>query len=415
MLAVLALVAISGAIWYAGLRPVDAAKPNTPPAASGKDVRAGPALRTPRVLAAPVRQGSLDIYLYALGTVTPLNAVTVRSRVDGQLVRVAFKEGQIVKAGDLLAQVDPRPFELQLKLATAQLARDQALLENARSDLERYRTLLVQDSISGQQVDTQESLVRQYQAAVQAGQGNIDSAKLQLAYTRIVAPIGGRVGLRQVDPGNMVRAADANAIVVITQLSPIGVVFPIPEDALPRVRKRLKAGDRIPVDAFDRAQREKLGSGRLLTADNQIDTATGTIKLKAEFPNADDALFANQFVNVRMLVETRTDATLLPTAAIQRGAAGAFVYVVKDDLTVAVTPVQIGSTQGEITAIDHGVSPGALVVVDGADRLRDGAKVELATREPALPESEAGGREPRGDRQQRTAPGARNPSAKSGD
>jgi len=231
-----------------------------------------------------VRQGSLDVYLHALGTVTPLNAVVVRSRVDGQLMRVAFVEGQMVKAGDLLAQIDPRPFEVQLTLATGQLARDQALLENARADVERYRTLLAQDSISRQQVDTQESLVRQYEAAVVADRAAIDSVKLQLTHARVTAPIGGRLGLRQVDPGNIVRASDANGIVVITQLTPIAVVFPIPEDALPRVMKRLRAGDRVPVDAYDRAQKEKLGSGRLLTADNQIDTATGTVSSRPNSP-----------------------------------------------------------------------------------------------------------------------------------
>ena len=388
--AIVLLAIVGGATWYVAFRAGEAPLPADPKATAAKGARVDPSLRPARVVAAPVRQGSLDIHLQALGTVTPLNVVTVRSRVEGQLMRVAFEEGQIVKVGDLLAQIDPRPFEVQLSLATAQLARDKALLENARSDLARYRTLLAQDSISGQQVDTQESLVRQYQAAVDADQGSIDNAKLQLAYTRIVAPIGGRVGLRQVDPGNIVRAGDANGIVVITQLSPIAVVFPIPEDALPRVRKRLKAGDRIAVDAFDRARKQKLGSGRLLTADNQIDTATGTIKLKAEFANADDALFANQFVNVRMLVETRANATLLPTAAIQRGTAGTFVYVVKDDLTVAVTPVQIASAQGEVTAIDSGVSVGALVVIDGADRLRDGAKVELASRDPPAPQGGPG-------------------------
>ena len=291
----------------------------------------------------------------------------------------------MVKKGDLLALIDPRPFEVQLTLANGNQARNKALLENARVDEQRYRTLLAQDSISKQQVDTQESLVRQYEAAVQADQGNIDNAKLQLTYTRVEAPISGRVGLRQVDAGNIVRATDANGIVVITQLSPIGVVFPIPEDQLPRVMKRLAAGDRIPVEAYDRAQKEKLGTGRLLTADNQIDPATGTIKLKAEFPNTDGMLFANQFVNVRMPVETRPNATLAPTAAIQRGASGTFVYVVKDDKTVTVTPVTIGSTQGEITSIDSGLSPGALVVVDGADRLREGAKVEVVTRDATVP------------------------------
>ncbi len=377
---ILAVAAIGAAFWYDGFRAIDATKPVNSKASTQRDGRVDPLLRATPVVAAPVRQGNLDIYLYALGTVTPVNAVVVRGRVDGQLMKVAFTEGQMVKAGDLLAQIDPRPFEVQLTLATGQLARDQALLENARADLERYRTLLAQDSISRQQVDTQESLVRQYEAAVQADQGGIDSAKLQLTHARVVAPISGRVGLRLVDPGNIVRANDANGIVVITQLQPIAVVFPIPEDALPRVMKRLRAGNRVPVDAYDRAQKEKLGSGRLLTADNQIDTATGTIKLKAEFPNADGALFANQFVNVRMPVETRTNATLVPTAAIQRGAAGTFVYVVRDDLTVAVTQVEAGPTQGEITVIDRGVSPGAKVVVDGADRLREGAKVELVAR-----------------------------------
>lgn len=414
-LAVCGLAALGVALWYASSRP-SAVKSAAPPGAVARGARADAALRATPVVAVPVRQGTLDIYLFALGTVTPVNAVVVKSRVDGQLMRVGFEEGQMVKAGDVLAQIDPRPFEVQLTLATGQLARDQALLENARIDVKRYRTLLEQDSISRQQVDTQESLVRQYEAAIQADQGGIDNAKLQLTYTRVVAPISGRVGLRQMDPGNIVRAGDATGIVVITQLSPIGVVFPIPEDALPRVMKRLRAGDRIPVDAFDRAQKEKLGSGRLITADNQIDTATGTIKLKAEFANADGALFANQFVNVRMPVETRPNATLAPTAAIQRGAAGTFVYVVKDDQTVAVTPVVVGSTQGETTAIDSGVAPGAIVVVDGADRLREGAKVEVITRDaPAPAAPDASKRGPRtGKEGGERAPGGRAARAKDG-
>lgn len=379
IVAIVALALIGALIWYVGFRPDSAKSPGSRYAADRSGRANSPAGAIP-VSVAVVRQGTFDVYLFALGTVTPLNTVLVRSRVDGQVMRVAFEEGQMVGAGDLIAEIDPRPFEVQLTLATGQLARDQALLENARIDLERYRTLLGQDSISRQQVDTQESLLRQYQAAVQSDQGGIDNAKLQLTHARIVAPISGRVGLRQIDPGNIVRATDATGIVVITQLQPIAIVFPIPEDALPRVMKRLRAGDRIPVEAFDRAQKEKLGSGRLLTVDNQIDTATGTVKLKAEFSNADSTLFANQFVNVRMPLETRQNATLLPTAAVQRGAAGTFVYVVKDDLTVTVTPVKLGPVQGEVSTVESGVPAGAKVVIDGADRLREGVKVELVAR-----------------------------------
>lgn len=384
LLALLALVlmAVGGSIWYASFRTVGAAT-----AASGQGTPnpknrndATPAA-TP-VSAATVRTGNLDVYLFALGTVTPLNTAVVRTRVDGQITNIAFKEGQWVKAGELLAQIDPYPFEVQLSLASGQLARNQALLDNAQADLQRYRTLLAQDSISGQLVDTQASLVHQYKATVQADQAVVDNAKLQLANTRIVAPISGWVGLRQTSPGNIVRTSDANGIVVITQLQPVGVIFTIPEDALPRVIKRLRSSARIPVDAYDRAQKQKLGKGWLLAADNQIDAATGTIKLKAEFPNADGALFANQFVNVRMPIETRVKATLVPTAAIQRGAAGTFVYVVKEDASVAVTPVKTGPTQGETTVIEDGVSAGATVVIDGADRLREGTKVELISREP---------------------------------
>jgi multidrug efflux system membrane fusion protein len=373
-IAVIAGLAVIGAVvWYAGSGPSDTGK-------AGARGRADPSARAIPVGAASVKQGSFDVHLFALGTVTPLNTVLVRSRVDGPIMRVAFEEGQMVEAGDLLAEIDPRPFEVQLTLATGNLARNQALLENARLDLARYRKLLEQDSIARQQVDTQESLLRQYEAAVQIDQGGIANARLQLTHARIVAPISGRVGLRQVDPGNIVRAADTNGIVIITQLQPVGVVFPIPEDALPRVMKRLRSGDRIPIEAFDRAQKEKLGSGRLLTADNQIDTATGTVKLKGEFPNADKMLFPNQFVNVRLPLETLPKATILPSAAIQRGAAGTFVYVVRDDMTVVVTPVKLGPVQGETSTVESGVAAGAKVVVDGADRLRDGSKVELVPR-----------------------------------
>jgi len=333
------------------------------------------------VVAAPVRQGSIDVYLSALGTVTPRNMVTVRSRVDGQLMELNFREGQVVKTGELLAQIDPRPFEVQLTQASGQLAKDQALLKNAQLDLERYRTLLAQDSISKQQVDTQESLVRQYEGTVKADQGQVDNAKLQLTYSRITAPIGGVVGLRQVDPGNIIHASDTNGLVVITQLQPITVIFPIPEDDLPRVASRLKSGTPVPVEAWDRAQKTKLATGKLLTLDNQIDTTTGTIKLRAEFANDDGSLFPNQFVNVRLAAETRNDATLVPSAAVLRGSPGTFVYRVKDDKTVTVTPVKLGPVQGETTVIESGVSPGESLVVDGTDKLREGAKVELITPE----------------------------------
>jgi multidrug efflux system membrane fusion protein len=333
------------------------------------------------VVATAARKGSIDVYLNALGTVTPRNVVVVRARVDGELMRVAFKEGQIVKAGDLLAEIDPRPFQVQLTQATGQMAKDQALLKNAQLDLERYRTLLAQDSIAKQQVDTQEALVRQYEGTVQSDQGAIDNAKLQLTYSRVTAPIGGRIGLRQVDAGNVVHASDPNGIVVITQLQPITVLYPIPEDNVQRIMHRFATGEAVAVEAWDRDMKTKLASGRLVTIDNQIDTTTGTVKLRAEFGNENLALFPNQFVNVRMLVETLSDAIIVPSAAIQRGSPGTFVYVVGDDLTVKVAPVKVGPVQGEITAIAGGLQPGMNVVVDGADKLREGSKVDLVTRD----------------------------------
>jgi len=369
--AALCVAAVVGFAWYAWPK----ADPQGP---GGRGDASGRGLP---VVAAQAKKGSIDVALTALGTVTPRNSVVVHSRVDGELMRVAFSEGQLVKAGDLLAEIDPRPFEVQLTQALGQIAKDQALLKNAQLDLERYKTLLAQDSISKQQVDTQESLVRQYEGAVKTDQGQVDNARLQLTYARITAPISGRVGLRQVDPGNIIHAADTNGLVVITQLQPITVLFPIPEDNLPRVMKRMQSGEAVPVEAFDRAAKFKLGVGKLVTIDNQIDTTTGTVKMRAEFPNADLALFPNQFVNIRLVVETLPDATLVPSSAIQRGAPGTFVYVVRADNTVNVVPVKLGPVQGETTAVESGIAVGDKVVVDGADKLREGAKVELITTE----------------------------------
>jgi multidrug efflux system membrane fusion protein len=335
------------------------------------------------VVATAVKTADVSVFLSGLGTVTPIATVTVKSRIDGQLMRVLFTEGQVVRAGDLLAQIDPRTFEAQLATAEGQMARDQALLKNAQIDMERYRTLLKEDSIAKQQVDTQEALVRQNEATIKIDQAAIDTAKLQLVYSRITAPVGGRLGLRQVDVGNIVHAGDTNGLVVITQLQPITVVFTIPEDNLPAVMTKLRAGHQLTVDAYDRADKVKLASGVLLTADNLIDPATGTVKLKAQFPNADNALFPSQFANIRMLIDVKRGATVVPNAAVQRGTPGTFVYVVGADNSVSVRKVKLGPAQGEIISIESGVTPGEVVVVDGADKLREGAKVDVTGRDAA--------------------------------
>ncbi len=372
------LLAVAGAYAWTQLRTAEAPKP---PAGAGKGFgKGGP---TP-VVAALARSGEIDVIINGLGTVIPLRTVTVRSRVDGELLKVLFQEGQAVKEGDLLAEIDPRSFQVQLEQAQGQLARDMALLQNARLDLQRYEALFKQDSIARQQVDTQASLVRQYEGAVRVDRSQVENAKLQLSYTKVTAPVSGRVGLRLVDPGNIVRAGDTNGLIVITQLQPAAVVFTVPQDSVPAVMKRLNSGERIPVEAWDREQKAKLADGALASADNQVDLATGTVKLKAQFDNADGALFPNQFVNVRMKLDTLRDAVVIPAAAVQRGSQGLFVYVVRGDNTVGQRPVKLGPTEGQRVAVTEGLAAGDTIVVDGMDRLRPGAQVEVTGARPEI-------------------------------
>ena len=371
-----ALVAIVvGAVWYVA-RAGDAA------AAAAK---AAAGRRAPSVGVAAARTADVKVYQNGLGTVVPRNVVTVRTRVDGQLMRLSFKEGQVVKEGELLAEIDPRPFEVVLTQAQGQMERDAALLHNAQLDLTRYQTLFAQDSVSQQQLDTQTALVRQYQGNVLADKGQVDSARLSLTYTRITAPITGRVGLRLVDPGNIVHAGDAAGLVVITQIQPMTVLFAVPETRLAQILPRLYAGGPITVEAWDRDDKVKLATGSLVATDNQIDTTTGTVKLRAEFKNEDRLLFPNEFVNARALIDLRRGATVVPAAAIQTGSPGPFVYVVQADETVKVRSVTTGPADGDLITIETGLAPGEVVVVDGTDRLRDGAKVQTVTRDAPAP------------------------------
>ncbi|MCL1985726.1 MAG: MdtA/MuxA family multidrug efflux RND transporter periplasmic adaptor subunit [Betaproteobacteria bacterium] len=331
----------------------------------------------PLVTAVKAQQRDVDIYLPALGTVTPLNTVTVQSRVDGQLMEVRFREGDMVAEGDVLAVIDPRPFQAQLEQAEGQMQRDKALLENAKLDLKRYAQLMPDDLIAKQQYDTQTALVRQYEGIVKSDQGAIEAAKLQLIYSRITAPISGKAGLRLVDAGNIVRASDQNGIVVLTQLQPISVIFPLPEDSIARVLEKMQGGAALKTEIYNREQTRLLATGKLTSLDNQIDPTTGTLRLKAELTNDDIRLFPNQFVNVRLLIDVVPGAVVVPAAGVRRGPQGAQSYVLRDDDTVDLRKVDTGESIRDEVIIRSGVQAGERVVVEGSERLRNGVQVEV--------------------------------------
>jgi multidrug efflux system membrane fusion protein len=369
-------------VWYFGIRE------QPPPASSrygfGGGFRRSSNTAVP-VRAIPATKKDLGVHLRAIGTVVPLNTVTVRSRVEGQLMRIAFEEGQHVEKGQLLAEIDPQPYRIQLAEAEAQLRQQQAQLRTARSDLERLKPLQSQNLVTQQEVETQQALLMQREATVAASQAQVEDARRQLDYTKIVAPIAGRVGLRSVDAGNLVRPGDQGGIVTITQTRPISIMFTVAEMDLQKVLEPIRAGQALPVEAWDRGEKTVLATGQLRTIDNQIDLATGTLRLKAEFPNADDKLFPNQFVNVRLHVQTLKDAVVVPNAAVQFGSRGTYVYLVSDQSIATVRDIVLGPSDGDQQSIAKGLQAGDRVILEGLDRLREGRPVVLTTDEVSKP------------------------------
>jgi multidrug efflux system membrane fusion protein len=388
----LLLAALGAVAYYYWPKGKPAAATSAPPAAASKKGRGMGAIP---VVAVKAYTGNIGVYIEGLGNVIPIYTVTLKSRVDGELTKVLYTEGQLVHQGDLLVQIDPRPYQVMLEQAEGQLAKDQATLDNARVDLDRYQKLLAQNAIPEQQLATQKATVESAEGAVKSDQGAIDAAKLDLVYCRITAPITGRVGLRLVDPGNIVHATDTNGLVVITQVDPISVIFTISEGDLPAVVQRLRAGQHLKVEAQDNLLHKTLAVGTLQTIDNQIDQTTGTVRLRALFDNKKDALFPNQMVNPRLLVEEKHGVTLVPNAAIQRNSQTAYVWLVKPDRSVTVRAVTAGTQEGGQTQIAAGLAPGEVVITDGVDKLQEGSKVV-----PRFAGEESGGTKPSGGAKQ---------------
>jgi multidrug efflux system membrane fusion protein len=375
--AVVALLFATG-VWYFGFRGEPAQSRR-----GGFSFRSRGGTTPIPVRAVPARQQELSVHLRAIGTVVPLNTVTVRSRVEGPLLKVAFQEGQEVTQGQLLAEIDPTQYKIRLAQMEANLRQNAAQLTTARSDLARLKKLQTQQLITQQELEAQQALVAEREAAAAADQAQVDDARRQLGYTRIEAPIAGRLGMRQVDAGNLIRPNDASGLVLITQTKPIAVMFTVPENDLQKVVEPLRAGEKLPVEAWDRNEKSVMATGMLKTVDNQIDIATGTLRLKAEFPNQDEKLFPNQFVNIRLKVQTLRDAVVIPTAAVQFGSRGPYVYVVNEQNLATVRDLQLGPAEGEFQAVVKGLKPGDNVITEGVDRLREGRAVTMVTDEPA--------------------------------